>query len=47
MRGPRATRGEPDLTPEEREARAKAFAAEYIRRYLPGYRLEKKEAGEK
>jgi hypothetical protein len=35
------------LTPEEREARAKAFAEEYVRRYLPGYRLEKKEGGEK
>jgi hypothetical protein len=32
----------PALTPEEREARAKAFADEYIRRYLPGYSLEKK-----
>ena len=32
----------PALTPEEREARAKAFVDEYIRRYLPGYSLEKK-----
>jgi len=32
----------PNLTREEREARAKAFVDEYIRRYLPGYSLEKK-----
>ena len=32
----------PTLTPEEREARAKAFVEEYVRRYLPGYTLEKK-----
>lgn len=32
----------PALTPEEREARTKAFVDEYIRRYLPGYSLEKK-----
>ena len=34
----------PALTPEEREARAKAFVEEYITRYLPGYSLEKKES---
>lgn len=36
----------PRLTPEEREARAKAFVEEYIRRYLPGYTLEKKQSTE-
>ncbi len=44
MRGPGP---ETELTPEEREARAKAFVEEYIRRYLPGYRLEKKEGSKK
>jgi len=35
------------LSPEESEARAKAFVQEYIRRYLPGYSLEKKQPAKK
>lgn len=31
-----------NLSPEEQEARAKAFADEYVRHNLPGYSLEKK-----
>jgi len=45
--GPRARQGDTELTPEERESRAKAFIEEYIRRYLPGHKLEKKEDGKK
>jgi hypothetical protein len=46
--GPGYGRGEgPTLTPEEREARAKAFVEEYIRRYLPAYTLEKKSTTKK
>jgi hypothetical protein len=37
----------PNLSPEEREARAKAFVEEYLRRYLPGYSLEKKPSANK
>jgi hypothetical protein len=33
----------PNLSPEEREARAKAFVEEFLRRNLPGYTLEKKQ----
>ena len=29
------------LTPEQREARAKTFAEQYIQQFLPGYTLEK------
>jgi hypothetical protein len=36
-----------NLSPEEREARAKAFAEQYLRRYLPGYSLEKKPQAKK
>ncbi len=36
-----------NLSPEEREARAKAFIDEYLRRNLPGYTLEKKPAAKK
>ena len=45
--GPGEGQSYPNLTPEEREARAKAFAEEYIRRYLPGYSLEKKQSTNK
>lgn len=40
--GPGEEGSYPKVSPEEREARAKAFVEEYIRRYLPGYSLEKK-----
>ena len=37
----------PTITPEEREARAKAFVEEYLRRNLPGYSLERKPPAKK
>ncbi|MGE5217830.1 MAG: hypothetical protein ACM3SP_12585 [Chloroflexota bacterium] len=40
--GPGEGQPYPRLTPEQREARRKAFVEEYIRRHLPGYSLEKK-----
>jgi hypothetical protein len=40
--GPGEGQSYSNLTPEEREARTKAFVEEYIKRYLPGYSLEKK-----
>ncbi len=45
--GPGEGESYPNLTPEEREARAKAFVEEYVRRYLPGYSLEKKQSTKK
>ena len=36
-----------NLSPEERESRAKAFVEEYLRRNLPGYSLEKKQQPKK
>jgi hypothetical protein len=45
--GPGEGQPYPDLTPEEREARTKAFVEEYIRRHLPGYSLEKKQPTKK
>jgi hypothetical protein len=40
--GPQEGQPDTNLTPEEREARQKAFIDEYLRRYLPGYTLQKK-----
>lgn len=47
--GPRPEQSQPpqNLTPEEQKARAKAFVDDYIRRYLPEYKLEKKNNDEK
>ena len=45
--GPGEGRAYRDLSPEEREARAKAFVEEYLRRNLPGYSLEKKQQPKK
>ena len=45
--GPGEGQSYPNLSPEDREARAKAFAEEYLRRYLPGYSLEKKPQAKK
>ena len=36
-----------NLTPEEREERAKAFVERYLQRHLPGYTLEKKPQAKK
>ena len=45
--GPGEGQARPRLTPEEREARQKAFVEEYLRRNLPGYSLEKKPEAKK
>ena len=42
--GPQEGQPYRNLTPEEQEARQKAFVEEYLRRNLPGYSLEKKPA---
>ena len=39
---PEQSQAPQNLTPEEQKARAKAFVDEYIQRYLPDYKLEKK-----
>ena len=42
--GPSPQQNQPpqNLTPEEQKAREKAFVEQYIQRYLPDYKLEKK-----
>jgi hypothetical protein len=42
--GPGQGQAAPNLSPEEQKARAKAFVDEYIRRYLPEYKLEKRDS---
>jgi hypothetical protein len=42
--GPGQNQAAPNLSPEEQKARAKAFVDEYIRRYLPEYKLEKRDS---
>lgn len=44
---PEQSQAPQNLTPEEQKARAKAFVDEYIQRYLPDYKLEKKSNDEK
>jgi len=45
--GPEQSQPPQNLTPEEQQARDKAFVDEYIRRNLPEYKLEKKNNNEK
>jgi hypothetical protein len=42
--GPGQGQAAPNLSPEEQKARSKAFVDEYIRRYLPEYKLEKRDS---
>jgi hypothetical protein len=42
--GPGQSQPSLNLTPEEQKARAKAFVEEYLQRYLPEYKLEKRDS---